>query len=156
MGFFYLWAIAMAQVTVNIQLNFLYNSRSVEERPDGPRCNEIQTIVLKQKPASPRVKTWPRWNLREPAEATLGNHFAPPPNCRARRQREWELEKERADKMPVGCLSAGRHVDSTLYIREEETEPAHHKSQVDFCKKNALFMFAWSKKLNLEMGLIIK
>jgi hypothetical protein len=31
--------------------------------------------------------------------------------------------------MPVGCLSANRHVDSTLYIREE-SEQAQNKSQV--------------------------
>jgi hypothetical protein len=38
-------------------------------------------------------------------------------------------ERERGDKMPVGCLSANRHVDSTLYIREE-AEQAQNKSQV--------------------------
>ncbi len=40
-----------------------------------------------------------------------------------------ERESESVDKMPVGCLSAGRHVDSTLYIREE-AEQSQDKSQV--------------------------
>ena len=53
-----------------------------------------------------------------------------PAEATARKEElESERGRERVDRMPVGCLSASRHVDSTLYIREE-AEQSQNQSQV--------------------------
>jgi hypothetical protein len=155
MGFYH-WTIAVAQVTVNVQLIFfLYNSRSVEKRPGGPLCNGIQTIVLRQKPASPRVKTWPRWNLREPAAAaaTLGNHFAPPPNCRARRQRERVRAREGESGQDASWLSERRPSCGLNALHQgggDRARPSQKPGR--FFVKKCLFYVCLIKKVEFRKG----